>query len=243
MEFEQCDRPFFVPGGPSRPQQPIFQRVQTAKQRTNGLIQWLRFNLAIWEQCELIKGQPVDTAARARFTMQQKLNFLLEKLVVLDDGSSYYPLGYLLHANGFLFKSDVQLREMAGLLEDNGHVERMGGIGEEVSARITVSGQLYVEEHLSPYKEDYSGISDDRKVINEMINQVKEKLSAVGAGQEVLFDELEDLRALYGKLSKKNWGELLKGKLVDLALDRVISKETFGFIFTFFTGHELKLLS
>jgi hypothetical protein len=24
MEFEQCDRPFFVPGGPSRPQQPIF---------------------------------------------------------------------------------------------------------------------------------------------------------------------------------------------------------------------------
>jgi hypothetical protein len=132
---------------------------------------------------------------------------------------------------------------MAGLLADDGYVERVGGIGEEVSARITVSGQLYVEEHLSPYKEDYSNIPDDKAAIDDLIDQVKEKLSTISAGQEVLFNELEELRELYGKLSKKNWGELLKGKLFDLALDRIISKETFMFIFGALTGHDLKLLS
>lgn len=44
----------------------------------------------------------------------------------------------------------------------------------------------------------------------------------MGYGQEILFNELEELKSLYPKLNKKNWSQILKGKLLDMAVEKII---------------------
>jgi len=243
IEFQQEGRTMIIPNSPRPSTQQLQSRIQNAKRSLNGKSSYLQYNLHIWQQCDLITGKPVDLLARAKYTMQQKLNFLLERLNVLNSGSSYFPLDMLLEGNGFNHFGETQLSEIGAILEQNGYVEVLSALGITPQARITVSGQMYVEENLSKYKEDYSNIPSDKEEINRLMDYLKEELSKLSAGQEVLFEELEDLRGLYGKLTKKNWGEILKGKMFDMALEKVISKETFMFILSTFTGHELKLLS
>ena len=50
------------------------------------------------------------------------------------------------------------------------------------------------------------------------------------------------LRNLQTKLPKKTWGQLLKGKLLDLALSEIISKETATYIYENLTNDHFKLL-
>jgi len=67
--------------------------------------------------------------------------------------------------------------------------------------------------------------------VNEIID-IKRSLDKLLLGQEVIYDdlkkEIEELKELVHSLSKKNWLELVKGKLVDMVLNEVISKETFN---------------
>jgi len=198
--------------------------------------------LQLWDVLDLVRGTATDLSARKNFTMRQKLDFLLEKLFQLDDGQ-FHPLGILLEGNGVPYRDYSNLVEMANQLENLGYIETLGGSGAGIWGKITVQGTLRVEEKLLTYKEDYSAAPQDQLSLNEKIDWIIQELKKQSVGQEVLFNELEELKDLYGKLSKKNWGELLKGKLVDLALDRIISKETFGFIFLKIFGHELKFLS
>lgn len=55
-------------------------------------------------------------------------------------------------------------------------------------------------------------------------------LYTLQAGQEVIFNEFEDVKRLLPNLSKKNLKEIVKGKLYDLLVKRLLSKEMFDFI-------------
>ena len=77
--------------------------------------------------------------------------------------------------------------------------------------------------------------------MNEKIDFIIEKLTELGYGQNIIFDEFDELRNLYSKLPKKTWKQVLKGKLMDLALNKLISKETVVYVYKTLTDEILKL--
>ena len=76
----------------------------------------------------------------------------------------------------------------------------------------------------------------------EKLNNLEEMLIKQGFGQEIIFNEIEELKELTKKLNKKNWSEIIKGKFVDLALEGILTKETAIKAIEFLTGTELNLL-
>lgn len=70
----------------------------------------------------------------------------------------------------------------------------------------------------------------EKSNLQSSINQLKSKLDELGYGQEILFEELDDLKNLMN-LGKKNWVQLLKGKLLELTLSKVIEKSVVDVIY------------
>lgn len=79
--------------------------------------------------------------------------------------------------------------------------------------------------------------------ISEQLNELREMLTEQGYGQQIIFDEIEELRELTNRLNKKNWFEIIKAKFIDLALSGVISIETAKKIIEILTGSEMNLLN
>jgi hypothetical protein len=86
--------------------------------------------------------------------------------------------------------------------------------------------------------EDFNGdefTSIDRIGTNCKIDEVLQKLNDLGLGQEILFDEINNLREHFN-LDKKNWVQLAKGKLVDLAVEKIIDVTVADMIFKTITA-------
>jgi len=88
---------------------------------------------------------------------------------------------------------------------------------------------------------DYNKITESQKEINNKIDEIIETLKEQGFGQEILFNELQELKELYQKLNKKNWGQVLKGKLIDLGFAQIINQEIAESILTGLTNQVLRL--
>lgn len=71
-----------------------------------------------------------------------------------------------------------------------------------------------------PGVEDAFSVEDEISLHNKL-NSIIEKLNRQDAGQEVLFEEIESLKNHFS-LGKKTWFQLLKGKLVDVAIEKGI---------------------
>jgi len=74
------------------------------------------------------------------------------------------------------------------------------------------------------------------------IDKILEELEELSLGHEVLFEELQDLKEQLSVLNKKNWVQLMKGKLMDAYVIE-ISKEAIKFVYKGLTGHDFPLLS
>lgn len=88
---------------------------------------------------------------------------------------------------------------------------------------------------------DYNQITESQNEINNKIDEIIAILEKQNFGQEILFNELQELKELYPKLSKKNWGQILKGKLIDLGFAQIINQEIAEKIFTELTNQVLRL--
>lgn len=88
---------------------------------------------------------------------------------------------------------------------------------------------------------NYDVINQSQEKLNSKIEEIIELLTKQGFGQEILFNELQELKELYPKLNKKNWGQVLKGKLVDLGIAQVINQEVAETIFKGLTEQVLRL--
>jgi len=73
------------------------------------------------------------------------------------------------------------------------------------------------------------------------IDKIIEELEALSLGHEILYEELQDLKEQLSVLNKKNWFQLMKGKLIDASVTE-ISKEAIKFVYKGFTGHDFPLL-
>ncbi len=96
----------------------------------------------------------------------------------------------------------------------------------------------YIEESQSHDSNDYFS----KREVDEFSDKLDDLTRDIRLGQEVLFEEIQDLKEQLKNLKKKNWGELLKGKLLDLTLSKIISIETFSIIVKSITGETLNFL-
>jgi hypothetical protein len=79
------------------------------------------------------------------------------------------------------------------------------------------------------------------KETEDKIDKIIEELVKLSLGQEVIYEELQDLKEQLKVLNKKNWLQLLKGKLVDIGIAEG-SLEIIKFIYKNITGDDLPLL-
>ncbi len=97
----------------------------------------------------------------------------------------------------------------------------------------------YISESQSYNSNDYFS----KREIEEFSQKLDNLLKDIRLGQEVIFDEIQDMKEQLKSMKKKNWVEVLKGKLFDLTLSKVISLETFSIIVKVITGEDLKFLN
>ncbi|MEE1898101.1 hypothetical protein GN157_00430 [Flavobacterium rakeshii] len=64
---------------------------------------------------------------------------------------------------------------------------------------------------------------DEQINLHNKINEVLDHLSSLKMGQEIIFDEIDTLRQHFN-LGKKNWFQLLAGKLFTLMTDKLIDE-------------------
>jgi hypothetical protein len=99
----------------------------------------------------------------------------------------------------------------------------------------------YVHESKTQADSDFFSYEGQTKMF-EKLDELEQMLVKQGCGQEIIFKEIEDLKELTKKLNKKNWGEVIKGKFVDMAINGILSKKTAMYAVEFLTGRDLKLL-
>lgn len=73
-----------------------------------------------------------------------------------------------------------------------------------------------------PKPEDEFSVEEESALHNKL-NSILEKLEKQGFGQQIIFEEIEDLKNHFN-LGKKNWFQLLKGKVGDLTIKKVLNK-------------------
>ena len=100
--------------------------------------------------------------------------------------------------------------------------------------------EVFEEAITYSQKEDFS--NSDKEVLTERLEELFMNLKRLQAGQQIIYDELkedlENLKELMGLLSKKDWFQLLKGKLLDAGLG-TLSSEAFKLIVDSFSDRNL----
>ncbi|RBN49479.1 hypothetical protein [Flavobacterium psychrolimnae] len=208
---------------------------QDLKEKINMLVYFKRI-LSISDA--IIKPEIVELIDRNLYTTEQTLELILDKLYDLYD-NSYHSISTILEGNGVTQKRHGEDRELLKMLEDNGYVSAMHM--RDSAGQLTLRGKLYVEEKRKAHKENYNDINKSQEEINERVDEIIEKLTKLGYGQEIIFDEIQELKELYTTLNKKNWGQLVKGKVVDLALSKLVENDTLSYIYEKLTDHTLRL--
>jgi|SRR5690554_4425218 len=99
----------------------------------------------------------------------------------------------------------------------------------------------YIYESKTQEESDFFSYDGQAKMF-EKLDELEKMLTKQGYGQEIIFKEIEDLKKLTKKLNKKNWGEVIKGKFVDMAIGGILNKETAIKAIEFLTGIDFKLL-
>lgn len=239
LEFKQAKQQRFNLSSGHQIDKEPYQLLTVLKEDLKEKINNLEKNIRILEVLDaVIKPEEFNLVDRNSYSVEQVLSLILEKLNDLYD-DSYYSIVAILNGNGINMKRPYEDREYGSLLEDYGYVDIFHRI--DTFAKLTLKGRLHVEEKRKTFFESYEDINLDKAQMDKRIDEIMERLNSLGLGQEILFDELQDLRETYVKLSKKSWGQLVKGKLVDLSLAKIIDNDTISYVYEKLTNHELRL--
>jgi hypothetical protein len=168
-------------------------------------------------------------------TISDKNDFILCKLNNLF-GNQTYSIERILEFNNIKYR-DYEAREIGEDLHRRGYVILNDQYGNSDKVKISVKGATYIER-----KNKQKKINKTKNQLDKKLDNIIEHLIKLGYGQEIIFKEIDELRELQHKLSKKSWSQLLKGKLLDLALDKLISTETATSVYEYLTNNNFKLL-
>lgn len=200
------------------------ERIKNFKYSFDSVIGYL----AMIESLRNAEFLPLD------WKISEKNDFILSQLNKVF-GDETYSVERILKINGVKFRTG-EAREITEDLAKRGYLLSEDRHGRYDFAKISVKGARYIERKVSNKK------SKKNDNLNKKLDDVLERLTKLGFGQEIIFEEIEELRNLQEKLSKKSWGQLLKGKLIDLALDKVISTEAAKIVYEYLTNGDFNLL-
>lgn len=186
----------------------------------------------------IVNEEKVDILKRQEFDTEQILSLILEKLYEVY-GGEYFPISIILLGNGIILKRFGEEIELTKVLENYGFVELIHS--KILFARLTINGKMYVEQKLKSYHINYEKIDSNKIEIDRKVDEIISHLTKLGIGQEIIFDEIQELKELYTKLNKKNWGQIVKGKIIDLGLSKLIEADTLKYIYETLTENKLHL--
>ena len=100
------------------------------------------------------------------------------------------------------------------------------GISEEKDSGLFAIDQEIEDisqfhEYQPKYPDEFN--SEQKSELHNSLNEIKNKLNKLGFGQQIIFDELDELKE-HLNLGKKNWFQLLKGKLFDLSVSKALEE-------------------
>ncbi len=174
---------------------------------------------------------PVLAETRKSISIKGKKYLILSKLKQTGTKEMYNVVD-LLWASGV--EPDVD--EVADLLEGmerNDFVKRLPSGAYRMFGSITTAGLEYLEELEEEQKqakeENFAGreayaTKEDIKQMNKRLDEVMEWLKRNDMGNEVLFNELEDMKEMSGKIDNKNWWDLVKGKIFNAVVEKAIEQ-------------------
>lgn len=98
--------------------------------------------------------------------------------------------------------------------------------------------EWYIYESKTKIETDYYS----RNEIENIKDKLDEVLSKQEFGNQIIFDEFQELKELILFLNKKNWGEVVKGKFGDLVVGGIFNVENASSLFKFITENAPLLL-
>ncbi len=216
------------------------QLIKESLEDLSEKIKIIEYHLKILDVCDaIVRPTEIDLNQRMNYQTEDILSLIMEKYYDLYD-NHLYSIRTIISGNGIELKRYDEYRELGKLLENSGYLEIVAA-GDDLSCRLTLEGKLRVEDSRKSIPTDYSRITNSQEELNSKIDEIKKSLEKLGLGQEIIFDELEELRTLYSKLDKKNWGHLLTGKLFDLFLKKALDQDAVNLIFKRLTDQVLKI--
>ena len=169
-------------------------------------------------------------------TVSDRNDFVLSKLNTVF-GDDFYSISRIFNFNGIKFREN-ETREIAEDLFSRGYLILKERYGSRDDVKISVKGARYIERKLKIKTE-----KNDKNELESKIDKILEHLVTLGFGQEVIFNEIDELKDLQHTLSKKSWSQLLKGKLVDLTLENLLTPDVAKSVYEYLTNGDLKLLN
>ena len=141
--------------------------------------------------------------------------------------------------------------EMTSISQIAESLQSQGYIGitptkQGILAEIKAEGIKYIEELKSNnsvrYNPDDRIDANEQEVIKKKLDELLERLKKLELGQQITYDDLLDeintLKSLVGVLGKKDWRQMLMGKLVDAGLGS-ITGEVMKAVTQTFSNHHL----
>lgn len=214
-------------------------KLTSLEQNLKALLNTLKYFLKFLSSADaVIFPDKIEEESRSNFTTDQTLNLILEKLYILYD-NNYHSIQSILAYNGIKTQRLGEERELIKLLENRGLVRVM--YSKDVSAQLTTEGKLKIENSKVSQKANYGKIEGNQFAFAKVVDDILDRLQKLGYGQQIIFDEIEELKELHTKLDKKNFGQVLKGKLIDLSISKLVENDTISYIFEKITNETLRL--
>lgn len=210
--------------------QRVKNTIQTIKDEINGLDYYLKI-LSISDA--IVRADDIDLEERKNLDTEGILDLILSKLYELYNDGKYYSIKWILEGNGLKLSGRSEDWDYGRMLEERGLIETMNG--REVNAKLKLEGKYAIEQARKAQVPDYSKISDSDEELKELLKEILSEIKKSGYGQQIIFDEFDELRNDIPHLSKKSFGQLLKSKLGDLVAAKAFDKTLASDIFKQFT--------
>lgn len=210
--------------------QRVKNTIQTIKDEINGLDYYLKI-LSISDA--IVRADDIDLEERKNLDTEGILDLILSKLYELYNDGKYYSIKWILEGNGLKLSGRSEDWDYGRMLEDRGLIETMNG--REVNVKLKLEGKYAIEQARKAQVPDYSKISDSDEELKELLKEILSEIKKSGYGQQIIFDEFDELRNDIPHLSKKSFGQLLKSKLGDLVAAKAFDKAIASDIFKQFT--------
>ena len=184
----------------------------------------------------IINPENPELDKRKEFAIAQKEELLLTKLYSLYPKGKFYSVRNIFEYNGIVMNTADDDVKICDPLKQIGDIEVLDTpLG--MAARLTESGVKIVEKlflHINQEPTTQPTINAEAK-FNAMISE----LNHAGIVQDIVFDEINDLRQLINKLTPKQWKEVVLGKLVDLGVQQSVKNDTLKLIYERLTNEKV----